>query len=351
MRRGMKLRLLVLLLWLSVLACCSDQVQRLSEPSTVMPGSLCMLYIQQPLKMVEFASFECKETHFEGKESNSVPIDSALYSRYGKSFWDNHKVGFPYGQVAETNGPKVAPSPEPSTDVNEHEYAGVAYLTFDDGPGKFTGEVLDILAVNDIPATFFVLGQQVERYPEIVQRIADEGHSIGNHSYNHVYDELYNDFTNFSAQVFQTSQAIYEVTGIQTPLLRAPGGTYRNIDTSYYDAISEAGFIMFDWNVDSGDSAGRNVTAETIVNNVKEANLMKRVIVLMHDSNSHEATIAALPEIIAYYREQNYRFDMITATTDPMVSKITDNIRWKRAAATEQEKTEFKQQVNELMSQ
>ena len=351
MRRDMKLRLLVLLLLLSILACCSDQVQRQREPSTVMPRSLYMLYMQQPLKAVGYASFECKETNFVCKQPVGVPIASALHDRYRKSFWDEDTVGVPYGHTPETNGTKVSPSPQPSKEATEHEYAGVAYLTFDDGPGKFTGEVLDILAENNIPATFFVLGEQVERYPEIVQRITDEGHGIGNHTHNHVYDELYNEFTNFSAQVLQTLQAIYDVTGEQTRLLRAPGGTYNNIDTSYYEAMSEAGLIIFDWNVDSGDSASRNVTTETIVNNIKKANLMERVIVLMHDSNSHEATIAALPQIIAYYREHNYRFDMITDTTTPMVSNITDNIRWKRAAATEQEKTEFIEQVNELMSQ
>lgn len=343
----MKLRflmMLVLLLLLNILAGCSNGGRDRSEPTVVAPKSLCELFIYEPISTSQFISLNCKEI-------NCCRIDSVLHEQYSKSFLNELKVMLPDKQAVENNDTTVAPSPGPSNDVNEQQYVGVAYLTFDDGPGKYTGQLLDILAENDIPATFFVLGQQVERYPELVQRIADEGHSIGNHSYNHVYDELYSDFTNFSDQVLKTSQAIYDVTGQQTLLLRAPGGTYHNVDTSYYDAMSEAGYMMFDWNVDSGDSAGRNIKTETIINNVKQANLTKRVIVLMHDSNSHEATIAAVPEIINYYREQNYRFDVITAATDPLVSRITDNIRWDRAPATEEEKSSFIAQVNEFMNQ
>ncbi|MCR8660114.1 polysaccharide deacetylase family protein [Paenibacillus endoradicis] len=291
------------------------------------------------LLLLSLIIFTNSSNQLERKLAPSLFTTSNIFKFYMP---DNNQV---------IQGTTLAPSPQPTTDVDEGQYAGVAYLTFDDGPGKLTGEVLDILAENDITATFFVLGEQVEKYPELLERIASEGHSIGNHSYNHVYDELYNDFTNFSDQVLLTSQAIYDVTGFKTPLLRAPGGTYNNVDTSYYDAMSEAGYMMFDWNVDSGDSAGRNVTKEKIINNVKKSDLKKRVIVLMHDSNSHKATIEALPEIIAYYREQNYRFDVITETTEPMLSRITDHIRWDRKPATAKEKASFIEQVNELMSQ
>lgn len=341
----MKLRLLamlVLLLLLSILASCGDQGRDQHEATLAALGTTCKLSIPQPLHLVEYVSFKCNER-------NDALINSAFFVRHYLSFWERDRDELSDGQTIENNAMEQLQSPQPNQ-LNEQEYAGVAYLTFDDGPGKLTGEVLDILAENEISATFFVLGEQVERYPEIVQRIVAEGHSIGNHTYNHVYDELYSDFINFSDQVFQTMQAIYDVTGEKTRLLRAPGGTYHNVDTSYYDALSEAGFFMFDWNVDSGDSTRRNVSTETIVNNVKEANLTERVIVLMHDSNSHEATVAALPEIITYYREKNYRFDVITTATEPMLSKITDKIRWQRTPATEREQTELIDRVNELMS-
>ena len=337
MKRRLLLMLGLLLLSLFVLAYCSNQSERQNEPSTIELRSFCEFYIYQLIGSLEYVSFDCKQ------------IDTAQIEKERNAQRDTPFQLVYHNQVVQATTP--TPSPEPTIDVDEEQYAGVAYLTFDDGPGKLTGEVLDILAENDIVATFFVLGQQVEKHPELLERIASEGHSIGNHSYNHVYDELYNDFSNFSDQVLTTSQAIYDVTGIKTPLLRAPGGTYNNVDTSYYDAMSEAGYIMFDWNVDSGDSAGRNITTETIVNNIKDSDLKERVIVLMHDSNSHKATIEALPEIIAYYREQNYSFDVITETTEPMLSRISDYIRWDREPATESERASFIEQVNELMSQ
>lgn len=345
MRRNMKQRLLLLLglllLSLTVLACCSNQAERQNDLLTTEKRSFCKIYMYQQISSLEYDSFKSKVI-------GTVEFEWAKDAQQNCAF-----QVFLHNQGVQGTAPKpsTTPIPEPTIDVNVEQYAGVAYLTFDDGPGKLTGEVLDILAENDITATFFVLGQQVEQYPELLERIAFEGHSIGNHSYNHVYDELYNDFNNFSEQVLLTSQAIYDVTGVKSPLLRAPGGTYNNVDTSYFDAMNEAGYIMFDWNVDSGDSAGRNVTKETIINNIKGSDLKERVIVLMHDSNSHKTTIEALPEIIAYYREQNYRFDVITETTQPMLSRITDHIRWDRDPATAEQKASFIEQVNEWMSQ
>lgn len=75
------------------------------------------------------------------------------------------------------------------------------YLTFDDGPSKLTPQVLDILKEENIPATFFVVGEQVEANPEVTKRIVKEGHALGNHSYNHVYRELYADFRTYWEQL------------------------------------------------------------------------------------------------------------------------------------------------------
>src|SRR5690606_1350597 len=135
--------------------------------------------------------------------------------------------------------------------VTQPNYAGKVYLTFDDGPSKLTEGVLDVLAKYDIKATFFVLGEKVEQYPKLAQRIVEEGHSIGNHSYNHRYDELYKSSQGFVDQVLKTTKAIYKTTGIVTPLFRAPGGSYSNLDSSFMKALQDAGYLIFDWNVDS----------------------------------------------------------------------------------------------------
>lgn len=227
-------------------------------------------------------------------------------------------------------------------------YKGVVYLTFDDGPGKLTSGLLDILQKENVPATFFVLGEQVEKYPHIIKRMVDEGHSIGNHTYNHAYAQLYGSFDQFADQVYKTTKLIYQLTGKFKPLFRAPGGSYQNIDQSYYEALEDAGYVLFDWNVDSGDSTRRGVTTEEIITNVKQAPLRKRVIVLLHDSNTHQATIEAMSDIIDYYRKQNYQFASLTAETIPMQAQISSITRWERESATRKEQKAFVNKIKKI---
>ena len=82
------------------------------------------------------------------------------------------------------------------------------YLTFDDGPSKLTSQVLDILDKENVKATFFALGEQAQAHPELVKRIVQDGHTLGNHSYNHIYKELYSDFQTFWDQI-QRSEDVF----------------------------------------------------------------------------------------------------------------------------------------------
>ncbi|MHA7967288.1 polysaccharide deacetylase family protein [Paenibacillus sp. CAU 1782] len=209
----------------------------------------------------------------------------------------------------------------------------VVYLTFDDGPSKYTPGVLDILKKEDIKATFFVLGEHVERNPEIARAIVEEGHSIGNHTFNHVYKQLYGSFGGFSSQIMKADDAIYEATGIRTNLVRAPGGTYGNFDQSYFDAMKAAGYIVHDWNVDSGDSRRRGVPAYEIVENVKRSKLADTLNVLLHDSSGHGELLQALPQIISYYKGLGYTFLPIDHETKPMQFSVAPKSKWSRGAA------------------
>lgn len=235
--------------------------------------------------------------------------------------------------------------------TNLSEMAGIVYLTFDDGPSPITEQVLDVLQERDIQATFFVLGQQVKRYPELAKRIVAEGHSIGNHSYNHVYEELYSNFSAFSEQITATTEEIWQTTGQFTPLVRAPGGTYQNFDQTYFQAMEEAGYILFDWNVDSGDSTSRHITAEQIVERVTASVIMPRLIVLMHDSSTHDETAAALPAIIDYYKELNYSFASLSDQSPSLVSRPATAIKWNRLEGKPEEIAQFveaTEQIKEL---
>ncbi|MET1168250.1 polysaccharide deacetylase family protein, partial [Bacillus velezensis] len=110
----------------------------------------------------------------------------------------------------------------------------VVYLSFDDGPGNHTREVLDILRKEKVLATFFVLGEQAERYPELIRGLVEDGHALGNHTFNHQYEKLYSDFKVFWKQIKQTEEVLERITGFRPNLVRAPGGTYGHFDQSYF---------------------------------------------------------------------------------------------------------------------
>jgi len=214
----------------------------------------------------------------------------------------------------------------------------VVYLTFDDGPSKHTPEVLSILKREGVTATFFLLGQQVERQPELVKQIVAEGHAIGNHTYNHVYRELYGGFRNFADQIMRTDDAIFQAAGIRTTLVRAPGGTYANFDQGYFDAMKAAGYKVHDWNVDSGDSKRVGVPASEIIANIRASKIANTLNVLMHDSSGHAETVKALPSIIAYYKQLGYSFAALSDGVDPMQFKVASQSKWSRGSVTESDK-------------
>ncbi|WP_409342933.1 polysaccharide deacetylase family protein [Paenibacillus sp. MBLB4367] len=192
------------------------------------------------------------------------------------------------------------------------------YLTFDDGPSANTAKVLDILREEEVPATFFVLGQMAEQQPDMVKRILEEGHALGNHSYNHVYKELYGDFRVFWKQLQQTEDALERIAGVRPTLVRAPGGTATNFDPFYFYYLDTAGYQVHDWNVDSGDSKRTGVPAGEIVRTVKDSPIRTQTVVLMHDGTGHAETAKALPDIIRYYKEKGVKFASLDPETKPV---------------------------------
>lgn len=201
------------------------------------------------------------------------------------------------------------------------------YLTFDDGPSGLTGEVLDILKQSNIKATFFVLGKQADVRPEVIRRIDEEGHVIGNHTYDHEYNKLYGKFIEFWKQIKQTEESVRLITGERPQLVRAPGGTAGKFDETYFRLLQEGGYRVFDWNVDSGDSKRKGVPAEEIVKGATTPVNSNEVIVLMHDGAGHEETVKALPSIIAHYKKNGYRFDVLTPEMEPLQFKLQSKVK------------------------
>lgn len=193
-----------------------------------------------------------------------------------------------------------------------------AYLTFDDGPdNEVTAAVLDILAANNIKATFYVTGINAATYPDTVRRMVAEGHAVGNHSYDHDYDRLYSSPDAFLYEMVQTDEILYGILGFRPLILRAPGGTFSHFTSEYEACLAENGYVAHDWNVSSADTAPGNPTAQDFVDNIiaQTADGKESAIILMHSSNGHQETVKALPEIIRVLRERGYRFGVVTPMT------------------------------------
>lgn len=206
----------------------------------------------------------------------------------------------------------------------------VVYLSFDDGPGKHTSEILDILRDANVSATFFVLGEHAERMPEMIKRIYRESHAIGNHTYNHEYSEIYRNFQTFWQQIKQTEDIVNDIVGIRPALVRAPGGTYGHFDHTYFELLKKAGYTVVDWNVDSGDSKRRNVPASEITAHATDIPAgTSSAVVLMHDGGAHAETVKALPNIIRYYKQQGYRFEVMQASDQPVQFQVKPAVKYK----------------------
>lgn len=203
----------------------------------------------------------------------------------------------------------------------------IVYLTFDDGPSTVTAKVLDILQREKVKATFFVLGNGAKKHPELINAIWEQGHAIGNHTYNHDYDDLYSGFTRFWKQIKTTEEIVHGITGKRPQLVRAPGGTFGHFDDTYFYLMKQAGYSVMDWNVDSGDSKRRGVPAVEIIKDSVPNTTDSRVVLLMHDGGGHEETAKALPEIIARYKAAGYSFDVLDDKAEPVQFRVSSTIK------------------------
>ncbi len=199
----------------------------------------------------------------------------------------------------------------------------VVYLTFDDGPNKAnTEKILQILKDEDIHATFFLTGQNVRLYPDVVKEIYQSGNAIGVHSYTHDYKKIYASPQAYMDELLQTDTLIYNAIDVRPVISRAPGGTSGHFTPAFWQAIQDAGYIEVGWNALTGDADGTGKTAEKEIDNIKKQlelrpYLHSHLVILMHDASGHEATVEALPTIIKILKDQGYTFRVVTTAIPP----------------------------------
>lgn len=203
---------------------------------------------------------------------------------------------------------------------NESDLTGkkVIYLTFDDGPGAYTERLLQILSSYNVKATFFVVGSNNTKYDYLITKEHEQGHTVGLHSYTHKYDVIYSSDEAYFSDLNLISEKVKNLTGIESKIIRFPGGSSNTISKHYSsgimsritNSVEEKGYRYFDWTIMSGDAGNTrnpNKIFENVTNGLKED--LPNVI-LMHDIKSY--TVDSIERIIQYGLSNGYTFAALT---------------------------------------
>lgn len=174
-------------------------------------------------------------------------------------------------------------------------------LSYDDGPAKSsTLKILEILKDNEATATFFILGNRVKKHADIITKIRDDGHEIGNHGYDHTsLTKLSN--TSIEKQIKDTSDAIFDVIGEYPLLFRPPYGNYNKNMKNIID------YPLILWSIDSNDWS--SISDQKVIDNIM-SELDDGKIILMHDI--HKRTVDVSQTVLPQIRAKGYRIVSIS---------------------------------------
>lgn len=223
----------------------------------------------------------------------------SVLSAVGKQLAEVAASGAPFIGIAPppAEEPPVAAQPPASPDAPDCSVLRCIALTFDDGPGKYTSQLLDTLAEKQARATFFLVGRSVQANPDLVRREVAEGHAVGNHTWSHPdLSKLGTD--QISQELQSTADAVEAASGVRPTLVRPPYGATSDTVTSVLSQRNEPAIL---WNVDTEDWKNKDsaMTSERAL-----AGARPGAILLMHDI--HASTVSAVPGIVDSLRAAGY---------------------------------------------
>lgn len=232
----------------------------------------------------------------------------------------------------EAGSPAASTAAAPTVEIATLDESNLAepgdipkvYLTFEAGPSGNTDAILDTLDRYGVKATFFVVGKEDEDSLAAYERIVDEGHTLGMNSYSHQNSELYRSVESFEADFTKLRDLLSEATGVSPSYYRFPSGSnYSLVDPEILGEcigyLNEEGVTYFDWNVSSGDATTQAYTKEGIVENVlNDVVKYKTSVVRLHDLDTKETTVEALPLLIERLQEIGAEILPIDETTVPI---------------------------------
>lgn len=211
---------------------------------------------------------------------------------------------------------------EPSSEPSENQKT--VWLTFDDGPSAVTADILDVLKEKEVPATFFVIGATTDRGRSLYQRIVDEGHALGIHSYSHRYQQIYASADAYWEDFNRLADHLEECAGVRPTIFRFPGGSVNKFaDPEILNQIKQKmekeGMVWFDWNALANDDGASAAPAEEMFENIlQSAGDNEQILILMHDDALRTTAPECVSMLIDHYQGLGYTFEKLTADTEPI---------------------------------
>ena len=188
----------------------------------------------------------------------------------------------------------------------------IAYITIDDGPSKYTSQILDILDSNNVKGTFFMLNNNMILHKEEINRMIKEGHGVGFHGVSHDIKELYKTETS-SLEEFETcNETLYEISGKTSKLIRLPYGSKPYTPQENYYSLIKNDYLIWDWTLDTQD--WKSSTDQIVSNILYYGREREEIVILMHEK---EQTVKALNDTIKILKERGYTILPITENISP----------------------------------
>jgi peptidoglycan/xylan/chitin deacetylase (PgdA/CDA1 family) len=206
----------------------------------------------------------------------------------------------------------VQPAPPPASTAKR-----TVYLTFDDGPQVFSKDIIALLELYHFKATFFMIDGNIRRFPDAVKLMVQVGEGVGLHSVTHDKNLFYASVDSVLGELNQNRATLKDVAGVDSFLMRTPYGSFPYMTEEYKKAVSDQGYLMWDWNIDSKDWYYKD--ERYITNVIEQMNVREKhngpIVILLHEKKE---TLAHLPKLLDYLSKQNIECKAIDSKITPI---------------------------------
>ncbi|CCL10953.1 Probable polysaccharide deacetylase pdaA precursor [Clostridioides difficile] len=184
----------------------------------------------------------------------------------------------------------------------------IAYITIDDGPSKFTDQMIKTLNKHNVKATFFMIDGNMKEYPQQVKNIIKNGNTAGFHSVSHDIHKLYVTSTSAKEEFDTNDQTFYKITGKHSKVIRIPYGSKPYTPQASYQALVDAGYKIWDWDLDTEDwRSNSSQIVQNVKNHIKnrKGEDKDQLVVLMHEKKQ---SAEALDSVLKFLSDEGYEF-------------------------------------------